>query len=96
MILPARADRGAPVTVQLRMADGGAGGALGYQLDFGDGSASANAVPQFCQASPRTQERESWHFVHRYSRSGLYRISVVGRVNCTDVRASTAVSVSIG
>ncbi|HMD57181.1 MAG TPA: hypothetical protein VKG82_06885 [Solirubrobacteraceae bacterium] len=94
-VTPARAALGASVEIDLTVVAVRAAGALAYRLDFGDGRHSENVLPQFCQAVPSARAHEAWHFTHRYSRPGVYRVGVFARVNCTDERAVAAVSVKV-
>jgi hypothetical protein len=80
-------------TVTLRT--GPAAGALGYRLDFGDGTSRQNAVPQFCLARPRSPEQQTSQLVHRYARAGTYRASLHGRVNCSSIRATATLAVVV-
>lgn len=92
---PTRAAAGFPVEFTLAMADEHANGAFGYEVRFGDGTNRTIAVPQYCLAPPGKPEHASWRFLHRYSRAGKYRVSVLGYVNCTSTRVTTAITVTV-
>ncbi len=94
-IKPARAIVKAPVTFTLTMSDSHAVGAFGYDLKFGDGTSRTIAVPQYCLVPPGKPAHVTWRFTHRYSKIGHYRVTVLGYVNCTSTRASSATTVVI-
>jgi len=71
-------------------------GALGYQLDYGDGTSDRNVVAQFCRAEPAPADEETWQLSHRYSSAGRYTATVTVSANCTSDRATTTLNLTAG
>lgn len=94
-VTPMRAKAGSPVQFNLSANASHAPGALGYQLRFGDGTTTQNAVPQFCVARRRTPARQAWRLTHRYKTAGRYAVSASVYVNCTSDHATATVAVNI-
>lgn len=94
-VSPDSAAVGATVDVSVSAQEASASGALGYTLSYGDGSGSANEVPQFCRAGPGRSEAQTWYLTHAYRASGSYSIVATVYVNCGSDRASTSVPVTI-
>src|SRR5271170_2236774 len=66
-VRPWRADRGAAVQLSLSVSDSHATGALGYLLEFGDGSSAAPAMPMYCLAGGGRPAHQTWQLSHRYA-----------------------------
>jgi len=94
-ISPARVTRDAAVVFSVSIAARHAVGALGYRLSFGDGTSRANIIPLYCRAGPGVPAHASWRFDHRYEKAGLYRVSVIGYVNCAAARATATATVVV-
>ncbi len=71
--------------------DADARGALGYDVEFGDGTGTSDAVPQFCTATG-TARHALWHLAHRYA-AGTYRVAVSVRANCSAAAATARLTV---
>lgn len=72
--------------------DAHAHGALGYDVAFGDGTSTSNAVPQFCVAGSGISQHDIWHLTHHYA-VGTYHVTVTVRVNCTKAVATARLTV---
>ncbi len=94
-VSPERVSPGGVVTFSVRVAARYAIGALGYRLNFGDGTSRANVIPLFCRAGPGVSALASWRFEHRYVKAGVYRVEVTGYVNCTSARAVARATVLV-
>jgi PKD domain len=95
-VTPARTVPGEPVSFIISIRDRAGTGALGYQLDFGDGASSGNVTPLFCRALPALPEHESWTVRHRYRSPGRYRFLVHGHANCSPYRITATADVGVG
>jgi len=69
-------------------------GALHYVVEYGDGSSDADAVPQFCVASPGPPASQTWTLSHQYKAAGNYTVSVMVAVNCSGQAAAAMLTVS--
>jgi hypothetical protein len=92
---PTRPQVGSLVELDATAYERHAQGAIGYQLNYGDGTASPPSVlPQFCLATPRPAHR-TWRFSHRYSATGEYTVSLNVDVNCTSDHARATLKVIV-
>jgi len=94
-VTPARAAPGVAVEFTVRLSARSAIGSLGYRLKFADGTSRANVVPQFCRAGPGSPEHETWRIAHRYTRAGVYHVSVSGYANCAPTHVADKLAVVI-
>ena len=94
-VSPERVAPGAVVAIRLRLDASHAVGALGYQLNFGDGTIRANPIPMYCLAGAGVAAHETWRFDHRYGKVGVYHVSVTGFVNCSSARAVARATVVV-
>lgn len=94
-VTPTRAAPGATVRFTISLRDPNAAGALGYQLEFGDGDNRQSVTPQFCRSLPRPTVRETWTLHHRYRYPGFYHASVDGYTNCSPTRVAGTINVTI-
>ena len=94
-VKPWRADRGASVQFKLSVSDSHATGALGYLLEFGDGSSTAPAMPMYCLAGGGRPAHQTWQLSHRYVRSGHYRVMASGFANCGSGRVTATVNIDV-
>jgi hypothetical protein len=92
---PTRATVGSAVRFTLTVADNHTIGALGYAVKFGDGTTRTIVVPEYCIAPPGRPGRATWSFSHRYSKPGRYRVSAFAYMNCSSMRGTKAVSLTI-
>jgi hypothetical protein len=93
---PPAAKAGSPVRFDLTAYASHAPGALGYRLQYGDGtSAAESAVPLFCFAGRGAPMRGTWRLSHRYRTAGRYRVSASVSVNCTSDHATATVTVNV-
>jgi PKD repeat protein len=82
------------VTFTIVASAANAPGALHYDVEYGDGSNDADAVPQYCVASPGPPASETWTLSHRYAAPGTYTVSVTVAVNCSAQSATATLTVS--
>ncbi len=94
-VSPERVVPGAVVAFRLHLAASHAVGALGYQLNFGDGTSRANPIPMYCLAGAGVAAHETWRFNHQYRKAGVYHVSVVGFVNCSPARATARATIAV-
>ena len=94
-VKPWRADRGAAVRFNLSVSDSHATGALGYLVEFGDGSSAAPALPMYCLAGGGRPAHQTWQLSHRYLRSGHYKVMASGFANCGSGRVTAAVNIDV-
>ncbi len=94
-VSPGRPAVGTAVTFRVHLVARHAIGALGYRLSFGDGTERANVIPLYCRAGPGVPATGSWRFNHRYTRSGVYDVTVTGYVNCTASHVVTRATVTV-
>ncbi|HXR21689.1 MAG TPA: hypothetical protein VN786_03950 [Acidimicrobiales bacterium] len=94
-VKPWRAGRGAAVQFNLSVSDSHATGALGYLVEFGDGSSAAPAMPMYCLAGGGRPAHESWQLSHRYVRSGHYKVMASGFANCGSGRVTATVNIDV-
>jgi len=93
-VKPWRAERGAAVQFNLSVSDSHATGALGYLLEFGDGSSAAPALPMYCLAAGRPAH-QTWQLSHRYLKAGHYKVMASGFANCGSGRATATVNIDV-
>lgn len=91
---PDRSPIGATVHISARAHEASAVGALAYDVSFGDGTQSSNAVPQFCRQSG-IPDTETWQLPHSYEAPGTYVVTASVRVNCGTDQAVTSVTVTV-
>ncbi len=94
-VKPWRADRGAAVQFNLSVSDSHATGALGYLVEFGDGSSAAPAMPMYCLAGGGRPAHQTWQLSHRYPRSGHYKVMASGFANCGPGRVTATVNIDV-
>ena len=94
-VKPWRADRGAAVRFNLSVSDSHATGALGYLVEFGDGSSAAPAMPMYCLAGGGRPAHQTWQLSHRYVRSGHYKVMASGFANCGSGRVTATVDIDV-
>jgi PKD domain len=92
---PWRADRGTAVQFNLSVSDSHATGALGYVVEFGDGSSAAPAMPMYCLAGGGRPAHQTWQLSHRYVRSGHYKVTASGFANCGSGRVTATVNIVV-
>jgi hypothetical protein len=96
VVTPSLAKRGSAVRIEVIAHEQHAGGAFGYRLRYGDGTASGSgAVPQFCLSPGSGPAHDVWRLTHRYRAKGRHVVSVSVHVNCTKDRATATTPVRV-
>jgi hypothetical protein len=93
-VRPWRAAKGAVVHFEVSVSDSHANGALGYIVEFGDGSSAAPVMPMYCLAVSRPAH-QSWQLSHRYLRAGNFKATASGFSNCGSGRVRAIVNVQV-
>lgn len=69
-------------------------GALHYDVQYGDGTSDADAVPEYCVAAPGPAASQTWMLSHQYKAAGTYTVSITVAVNCSGQSATATMTVS--
>jgi len=94
-VKPRTASVGTTVQFKIYFSAAHAHGALGYVLQYGDGTTSANPIPLFCLAGPGRPAHATWDLAHRYARPGNFKVVASGYANCGPGRLTTTVHVLV-
>jgi hypothetical protein len=92
---PTAATPGQMVTFTVTLRETAPRGALGYALQFGDGSGSQSVPKPSCRADPGPPKQQTWTLHHRYRSPGVYRASVLGHASCSTLHIAQTIAVAV-
>lgn len=92
---PTSVTPGQTVTFTVTVREAAPRGAVGYHLQFGDGSVSQNSPAKSCRAAPGPGKQQTWTLHHDYSNTGVYHATVLAQASCSGLHITHTINVTV-